>query len=122
MKSKPNQIDLSQAKLHITKPNQTKLNLTKLNQAKLNLTKLNQSKLNLTNVNQAKLNLKGQSNEIFDLQFFSSFEPAWATDQGVKIFLILVKFSLSFLNFYESHRGMILRSQSPRGIIPRQVK
>ena len=25
--------------------------------------------------------LKGQSNEIFDLQFFSSFEPALATDQ-----------------------------------------
>ena len=24
--------------------------------------------------------LKGQSNEIFDLQFFLSFEPAWATD------------------------------------------
>ena len=28
--------------------------------------------------------LKGQSNEIFDPQFFSSFEPAWATDQWVK--------------------------------------
>ena len=26
------------------------------------------------------LNLKGQSNEIFDPQFFLSFEPAWATD------------------------------------------
>ena len=24
--------------------------------------------------------LKGQSNEIFYLQFFSSFKPAWATD------------------------------------------
>ena len=24
--------------------------------------------------------LKGQSNEIFDPQFFLSFEPAWATD------------------------------------------
>ena len=24
--------------------------------------------------------LKGQSNEIFNHQFFSSFEPAWATE------------------------------------------
>ena len=29
--------------------------------------------------------LKGQSNEIFDLQYFSTFEPAWATDYWVKI-------------------------------------
>ena len=50
--------------------------------------------------------LKKQSNEIFDLKFFSSFEPAWATDQWVKI---LVKFSPSYSNFYESPRGMILR-------------
>ena len=34
--------------------------------------------------------LKGQSNEIFDQKFFSSFELAWATDQWVKIFLIYV--------------------------------
>ena len=34
--------------------------------------------------------LKGQSNEIFDLQFFSTFEPAWITDQWLKIFSILV--------------------------------
>ena len=27
--------------------------------------------------------LKGQSNEIFDPQFFSSFKLAWATDQWV---------------------------------------
>ena len=40
--------------------------------------------------------LKGQSNEIFDLNFFSSFEPACATDQWVKTFSILVKFSLSY--------------------------
>ena len=34
--------------------------------------------------------LKRQYNEIFDLQFFfSSFEPAWATDQWVQIFSIL---------------------------------
>ena len=30
--------------------------------------------------------LKGQSNEIFDLQFFSSFKPALASGQGVKYF------------------------------------
>ena len=40
----------------------------------------------------ASLILKGQSNEIFDLQFFSSIEPAWATDQWVKIFSNLVRF------------------------------
>ena len=33
------------------------------------------------------------------LVFFSSFEPAWATDQWVKILSILVKFSLSYSNF-----------------------
>ena len=43
--------------------------------------------------------LKGQSNEIFDLQFFSPFEPAWSTDQWVKIFLIVVWFSLTYSNF-----------------------
>ena len=43
--------------------------------------------------------LKGQSNEIFDLQFFSPFEPAWAPDQCVKIFSIFVWFSLRYSNF-----------------------
>ena len=43
--------------------------------------------------------LKGQSSEIFDLQFFSSFEPALATYQWVKIFSILVKNLQSFSNF-----------------------
>ena len=43
--------------------------------------------------------LKGQSNEIFDLQCFSSFEPAWVTDQWVKIFSIYVKISLSYTIF-----------------------
>ena len=52
--------------------------------------------------------LKGQSDKIFDLKFFSSFKPAWATDQQVKIFSILVKFSQSYSNFSESPRGMIL--------------
>ena len=37
------------------------------------------------------LGLNGQSNKIFDCQFFSSFKPAWATDQWVYIFSILVK-------------------------------
>ena len=32
---------------------------------------------------------------------FSSFEPAWVTDQWVNIFLILVKISLSYLNLRE---------------------
>ena len=35
--------------------------------------------------------------------------PTWATDQWVKIFLILVKISLSYRNYSESPRGMILR-------------
>ena len=43
--------------------------------------------------------LKGQSNEIFDLLFFSSFQPAWATDQWVKIFSYLVSFSPKYSNF-----------------------
>ena len=60
--------------------------------------------------------LKGQSNEIFDLQFFSSFQPACATDQWVKIFLILVKFSPSYLHFYESPRGLILRRVNLPGV------
>ena len=34
--------------------------------------------------------LKGQSNEIFYLQFSSSLEPTYATDQQVEIFSILV--------------------------------
>ena len=42
---------------------------------------------------------KGQSNEIFDPQYFSSFEPAWATDQWVKQVSILLTFSQSYSNF-----------------------
>ena len=37
--------------------------------------------------------LKGQSNEIFDPVFFSPFEPAWSTDQWVKIFSNFRSFS-----------------------------
>ena len=37
--------------------------------------------------------LKGQSNKIFELKFFSSFKPAWATDQRVKK---KIRFWLSF--------------------------
>ena len=48
----------------------------------------------------------GQSNEIFYLQFFSSFKPARSTDQLLKIFSILVKFLLRY--FSESSRSMIL--------------
>ena len=36
--------------------------------------------------------LKGQSNEIFYLQFLSSFELAWATDQGSQMFRFLQSF------------------------------
>ena len=36
---------------------------------------------------------------IFYLQFFSSFEPVWVTDQWVIIFSILVEISLRYSNF-----------------------
>ena len=68
--------------------------------------------------------VKGQSNEIFHPNFFfSSFEPAWATDQCVKIFSILVKFSLSYSNFFESPCGIILcRVNLPRVSYPGQSR
>ena len=53
-----------------------------------------------------------QSKEIFDLQFFSSFKPALATDQWVKIFSNLVKNLQSYSNFKPKNR-------IPQGIIPR---
>ena len=53
--------------------------------------------------------LKGQSNEIFDPQFLSSFEPAWAFDQWVKIFSFLVSFSPRYSSFSEVPRSIILR-------------
>ena len=52
-----------------------------------------------TNDGQGTLILQGQSNEIFDLQFFSLFEPAWATDQWGKIVQSLIKISLSYSVF-----------------------
>ena len=58
------------------------------------------------------VSLKGQSNEIFDLRFFSSVEPVWATDQQVKIFLILVQNLPSYTNFK-------FENLTPRDIIPR---
>ena len=60
--------------------------------------------------------IKGTVQRDFWLPFFSSFRPAWATDQWVKIFSILVKFSLSYLNFYESPRGIILRRVNLPGV------
>ena len=63
----------------------------------------------------AKNVLKGQSNEIFDLQFFSYFEPVWATDQWGKIVLSMIKISLSYSTFR-------LKKLTPRGIIPQGVK
>ena len=87
--------------------------------------------------------LKGQSNKIFNLRFFSSLEPVWATDQQVKIFSILVKNSPSYTNFkFEnltpqvmiprrvslpgvSYTGESIKNppkhDSPRGMIPRRV-
>ena len=59
--------------------------------------------------------LKGQSNEIFDLQFLSSFEPALATEQLVKIFSNLVKNLQSYSNFKSEN-------MTPRGIKPRRVR
>ena len=50
--------------------------------------------------------LKGQSTTIFDIQTFSSFKLAWATDQWIEIFSILVKISPSCSNFSESPWGM----------------
>ena len=61
------------------------------------------------------LSLKGQSNEIFYLQFSSSFEPALATGQWVKIFSILIKNSQSYSNFNSENL-------TPRGTIPRRVR
>ena len=61
------------------------------------------------------ISLKGQSNDIFDLQFFSSFEPALATDQWVKIFLNLVKNSQSNSNFKSEN-------WTPGGIVPWRVR
>ena len=58
------------------------------------------------------LTLKGQSNKIFDLKFFLSFEPVWATDQWFKIFLILVQISRSYSKFR-------LKKLTPQGMIPR---
>ena len=47
------------------------------------------------------MDLKGQSNEIFDPHFFSSFEPVWATDQWVKIFLFWFRFCRDIYIFPE---------------------
>ena len=52
--------------------------------------------IKLTLFKMLKSSLKGQSNEIFDLQLFSSFEPAWAADQCVKIFSIFYDFAELF--------------------------
>ena len=43
--------------------------------------------------------LKGTVQRDFRLSFFSSFEPAWATDPWVKIASLLVGVSPSYSNF-----------------------
>ena len=60
--------------------------------------------------------VKGTVQRDFWPLVFSSFEPAWATDQWGKIFSILVKISLSYLNFYESPKGIILRRVNLPGV------
>ena len=77
--------------------------------------------------------LKGQSNEIFDPQFFLSFEPPWATDQRVKIVLILASISPRYSNFSKfravsycaessSAQYHTAPSQVPRSIILRTAQ
>ena len=46
-----------------------------------------------------RYHLLGQSSEIFDPPFFSSFEPAWTTDYWVKIFSNFVSFSPRYSKF-----------------------
>ena len=60
------------------------------------------------------LPLKGVGHKIFDLQFFSLFEPIWAPDKQAKIFLNWVSISRRYSNFLKalqcaSHRGVRLR-------------
>ena len=64
--------------------------------------------------------LKGQSNEIFDPQFYSSFEPAWATDQCIQMFSILISFSKSYLILVSKKltpRSIILREETPSNLV-----
>ena len=64
--------------------------------------------------------LKGQSNEIFDPQFYSSFEPAWATDQCIQMFSILISFSKSYLILVSKKltpRSIILREEIPSNLV-----
>ena len=49
--------------------------------------------------------LKGQYNEIFNLQFFSSFKPAGATDHWDWIFSFLVEISLRYKIFSVKKSG-----------------
>ena len=60
--------------------------------------------------------LKGQSNQIFDHQFFSSFEPAWATDQCVKIVWFLVSLSPRYSYFSGVPPSMILHGVKFRAV------
>ena len=45
------------------------------------------------------MHLKGQSNEIFDPQFISSFVPIWAPDKQAKVYSNSVSISLRYSNF-----------------------
>ena len=65
------------------------------------------------------MKLKGTVQRDFRPPDFSSFKPTWATDLLVKIFLILVKISLSYSNFSKSllYDTRPPASQSPLGIL-----
>ena len=45
------------------------------------------------------MHLKGQSNQIFDPQFISSFVPIWAPDKQAKVYSNSVSISLRYSNF-----------------------
>ena len=60
--------------------------------------------------------LKGQSNKI-STSSFSSFKPAWATDQRVKIFSILVKGAVS-----RDFRPIFFHKSNPSGPLINKLK
>ena len=55
--------------------------------------------------------LKGQFNKIF-VPHFCSFEPAWATDQWVKIFSILVKILPGYSTFFRNLLRVLYTGES----------
>ena len=81
----------------------------------------------IKNFNTSLQRLEEQSNKIFQLHFFSLFDFTWYTNQGVKIFSILVQNSPSYSNFLKIFPGYVLYAgnqslkfvlKSPQGINP----